>query len=410
MSQPWLTRKEWSSPAIYSNAKLGMIITWGFGVVFTAISSLVLITGHAQIVADFQRGEHIVALVLMFPVVSLFLLYYAFVLTRDWMRYRRTPFQMDPYPGSIGGQMGGHIDLNIRYSPDQKFEATLVLCRRTIRQSGKETKIDESVVWQRSVPLHTQACLTDQGSGTRIRVVTDVPDGLAESEVPSASFHLWRLTLKAVDKSLRFNRTWELPMFAGNQQADTQLPAETLAAYEEDQLESLDELTQMTQQGDTVWMRFTPKNTRIFNGSMALFGGLFFSVGMGMTQVDAAMSWLFVVIFGLVGFLIMALGVYGLGKELRVGISQVDVVIKRFWMGIALPEKNYTRSQTRHIKIEGGGSMTTGTQTVKYYQLNLIMRDGQKAPLGYGIDGYGKAAKLAQQLSMLTGLEFCEKV
>ncbi len=410
MSKPWLTRKEWSSPAIYSNAKLGMIITWVFGVVFTSISALVLIDGRAQMMADFQRGEHLVALVLMFPVVSLFLLYYATVLTRDWLRYRHTPFQMDPYPGAIGGQMGGHIDLDIRYSPDQKFEATLVLCRRATRQSGKETKIDESIEWQRTVPLHTEPCLTDRGNGTRIRVVTDVPEGLSESEVPSSNFHFWRLSMKAVDKTLRFNRAWELPMFAGDQQADTQLPALTLAAYEESQLEALDELTQITQQGDSVWMRFTPKNTRKINLSMTLFGALFFAVGVGMTQADAAMSWLFVVVFGLVGFLIMAFGAYGLGKELRVGVSPTDVVMKRFWMGFALPEKTFARSQARHMKIESGGSMTTGTQSIKYYQLNLIMKNGQKASLGFGIDGYGKAEKLAQQLSVLTGLEFCEKV
>lgn len=410
MSKPWLTRKEWSSPAIYSNAKLGMIVIWSFGVVFSGLSALVLTHGHAQMMADFERGEHLVALVLLFPLVSVFLLYQASVMTRDWLRYRRTPFQMDPYPGAIGGQMGGHIDLNIRYSPDLKFEAILVLCRRTTRQSGKETRVDESIVWQRRVPLHTEPCLTEQGSGTRIRVVTDVPEGLADSQVPSSSFHLWRLSLKAEDKSLRFNRAWELPMFAGRQQAETQLPALTLAAYEENQLEALEELTQITQQGESVWMRFTPKNTRKINIFMTLFGGLFFSVGVGMTQADAAMAWLFVLVFGAVGFLIMAFGVYGLGKELRVGVSPDQVIVKRFWLSFALPEKTFTRSQAKHMKIEAGGSMTAGAQTIKYYRLNLIMHDGEKAPLGFGIDGYGKAEKLAQQLSLLTGLEFCEKV
>ncbi len=410
MSKPWLTRKQWSSPTIYSNAKLGIMVIWGFAVVFSGISSLVLISGRAQMLADFNRGEHLVAVVLLFPVVSVFLLYQAWRMTRDWLRYGRTPFHMDPYPGRIGGQMGGHIDLNLPFSSAQTFEATLVLCRRVTRSSGKETKVDESIIWQRSVPLHHETCMTEKGAGTRVRLVTNVPEGLAESQEPSSNFHLWRLTIKALDKSLRFNRSWELPMFSGADQAETQLPSVALAAYEEKQLESLDELTQITQQGDSIWMRFTPNNTRKLNLMMTIFGALFFSVGIGMTQAEGAMTWLFVVVFGAIGFLILSLGVYGLGKELRVGVSPEQVVTKRFWFGLALPEKVSPRHQAKHMKIESGGSMSSGTETVKYYQLKLIMHDGTKLPIGFGIDGYGKAEKLAQQLSMLTGLEFCEKV
>ncbi len=410
MSKPWLSRKQWSSPTIYSNAKLGIMVIWGFAIVFSAISSLVLITGRAQMLADFNRGEHLVAAVLLFPIVSIFLLYQAWRMTRDWLRYGRTPFHMDPYPARIGGQMGGHIDLHLPYSPEQKFQATLALCRRVRRRSGKETKVDESIIWQRSVPLHHEACTTEKGAGTRIRVVTDVPEGLAESQEPSSNFHLWRLSVKALDKSLRFNRNWELPMFSGSDQAQTQLPSIALAAYEEQQLESLDELTQITQQGDSIWMRFTPNNTRKLNLMMTVFGALFFSVGMGMTQAEGAMTWLFVAVFGAIGFLILSLGIYGLGKELRVGVSPEQVVTKRFWFGVALPEKMTSRAQVRHMKIESSGSMSSGTETVKYYQLKLILKDGKKLPMGFGIDGYGKAEKLAQQLSVLTGLEFCEKL
>jgi len=409
MSKPWLSRKQWSSPTIYSGAKLGMIVMWVFALVFSGISGLVLISGRAQMMADFERGEHLVALVLLFPLASIFLLRQAWVMTRDWLRYGRTPFQMDPYPGAIGGQMGGHIDLKLEYSQQLQFEASLTLCRRVTRQSGKETKVDESVVWQRSVPLHCEPCLMESGSGTRIRLVTDVPEGLAESEKPDSNFHIWRLSLKATNRSLRFNRLWELPMFAGSSQAKTQLSNLALAAYEEKQLDTLGELTQITQQGDSIWMRFTPNNTRKMNVFMAIFGAVFLSVGIGMAQVDGPMLWLFVVVFGALGLLIMLIGIYGLGKELRIGISPESVTVKRFWFGRSLSGRDYSRSQALHMTTEAGGSMTMGTETIQYYKLKLVMKDGKKIPLGFGIDGYGKAEKLAQQLSALTGLEFSSK-
>jgi len=409
MSKPWLSRKEWSSPTIYSGAKLGMIVMWVFAVLFSGVSSLVLISGLDQIMADFERGEYLVALVLLFPLASIFLLRQAWVMTRDWLRYGRTPFQMEPYPGAIGGQMGGHVDLKLKFSEDLRFEANLTLCRRVTRNSGKETKVSESVVWQRSVPLHCEPCLMESGSGTRVRLVTDVPEGLAESEEPDSNFHLWRLSLKATDKSLRFNRVWELPMFAGAAQASKPLPNLAQAAYEEQQLDALDELTQITQQGDSIWMRFTPTNTRKMSVFMTIFGAIFLSVGIGMAQVDGPMLWLFVFVFGTLGLLIMLFGIYGLGKELRIGISPASVTVKRFWFGRSLSGRDYSRSQALHMTTEAGGSMTMGTETIQYYKLKLVMKDGKKIPLGFGIDGYGKAEKLAQQLSALTGLEFSSK-
>lgn len=409
MSKPWLSRKQWSSPTIYSGAKWGMVIMWVFAVLFTGVSALVLISGRAQMMADFNRGEHLVALVLLFPLASLFLLRQAWVMTRDWLRYGRTPFQMDPYPGAIGGQMGGYVDINLKFSEQLQFDASLTLCRRVTRHSGKETKVDESVVWQRSVPVHCEPCLMDSGSGTRIRVVTDVPEGLAESEKPDSNFHLWRLSLKATDKALRFNRLWELPMFAGNARASKQLPNLAQAAYEEKQLDALDELTQITQQGDSVWMRFTPNNTRKMNIFMAVFGAIFLSIGIGMMQMDDAMQWLFVLVFGGLGLLITLIGIYGLGKELRIGISPTTVTVKRFWFGRPLSARDFSRSQALHMTTQASGSMTMGTETIQYYKLKLVMNDGKKIPLGFGIDGYGKAEKLAQQLSVLTGLDFSSK-
>lgn len=408
MSQPWLSRKEWSSPTLYSGAKTGMITLWVFTILFGGVSGLVLTLGFDELLANFNRGEYLVLLVGLFPLVSLLLLKQSWTMTQDWRRYGRTPFQMDPYPGAIGGQMGGYVDIRLPYSPANQFEATLALYRRTTKRSGNETRTDESVVWQRTVPLHSEACLLENGSGTRLRVLTDVPFGQSASEVPDRDYHLWRLSIKALDKSLRFKRQWEVPMFPGTAKASRPLPATAEAAYEDRQLQSLEDLTQITQQGDSVWMRFTPDNTRKMSWFMTLFGAIFFAIGAGMTQADASMTWLFVLVFGGVGLAIMLGGIYGLGKELRVGISNSEIVTKRFWFGRPLSVKQYPRAKASHMMIESSGSMSTGTETVQYYKLKLHLTDSTKVPLGFGIDGYGKAEKLAQQLSVLTQLKFKE--
>ncbi|WP_439135702.1 hypothetical protein [Pseudomaricurvus sp.] len=407
MSQPWLSRKEWSSPTINSHVKSGLWVMWGFSLIFGGVSSAVLIAGYDELSRKIAGGDYLVLLVFLFPLASVFLLAQAIKLTRNWRRFGATPFHMDPYPGAIGGQMGGHVDLGIPLPDAGEFDATLVLFRRTRRRSGNETRTSDSVVWQRKVPLHAEACRVKDGQrGTRVRVLVDVPEGLQASEVPDSDYHYWRLSVKALDKKVAFNRSWELPMFPSTAQASSPLPVEAHAAFEDRQLSELEQLTEITQRPDGLWLRFTPGNTRKLHTMLTLFGAIFFAIGAGMTQVSDSMAWLFVLVFGGFGLLTLLLGLYGLGKELRVRIAPETVMTKRFWFGMALSTNELARSEIEGLSIDSSSSMSSGEEVVQYYKLKLRLKSGKDKSLGFGIDGYGKAEKLAEHLSMLTGLPF----
>ncbi|MBU3068219.1 hypothetical protein KOI40_00120 [Aestuariicella sp. G3-2] len=407
MSQPWLSRKEWSSPTIDSHMKSGRWVMWVFALIFGGVSSVVLIAGHDELSRKLARGDYLVLLVLLFPLVSVFLLAQAIKLTREWRRYGATPFHMDPYPGAIGGQMGGYVDLGIPQQDAGEFEAALVLFRRTRRRSGNETKTTDSVVWQRKVPLHTEACRVQNAErGTRVRVLVDVPEGLQASQVPDNDYHYWRLSIKALDKKVAFQRSWELPMFPSQAKASRPLPAEAHAAFEDRQLSELEHLTEITQRPDGLWLRFTPGNTRKLHLIMTFMGAIFFSIGAGMTQVSDAMAWIFVLAFGGFGVLMLSLGIYGLGKELRVRITPNTVLTKRSWFGMALSTSELARSDVEGLSIHSSSSMSSGEEVVQYYKLKLRLKSGSEKALGFGIDGFGKAEKLAEHLSLLTGLPY----
>jgi len=406
-TEPWLSRKAWSSPEVYSGAKAGMVIMWVFAVVFTGFGAVIIFAAHDDLSDKLRHGEYLVLLAGLFPLVGLFMLAQAIRATRDWMRYGRTPLHLDPYPGSIGGQMGGYIDLALPYASQNRFEVSLALYRRETRRSGKESRTSESVIWQSRVPVHTEDCvLKGAKRGTRLRLQIDVPEGLSESETPDNDYHLWRLSVKALDKSARFQRQWEIPMFATATRAREQLPAVALAEHESAQLDALQELTAMSQEGDTLWMRFTPANTRKLSIMMTVFGAIFFGIGAGMTQADFGGRWLFVVVFGLVGGLILFSGVYGLGKELRVGISPRRITTRRFWFGLGLGNREYDRALADAIALKASGSMSSGQETIQYYRLRLSMREGRDVPLGFGIDGHGRAELLATELAALTGIPY----
>lgn len=67
--------------------------------------------------------------------------------------------------------------------------------------------------------------------------------------------------------------------------ASVSLPALAQVKLEQGQLNELAQITEITQQGDNIWMRFSPKNTRSISAMIFVFGAIFFSIGVGQSQL-----------------------------------------------------------------------------------------------------------------------------
>lgn len=401
-SSPWLSREEWASPTVYSGAKKGMIIMWVFALLFSILGCSPIVLGLDDILRDIRRGDYLVLVVFAFPLVSLFLLKQAIGLTLDWRRFGVTPLHMDPYPAAIGGQAGGAVDIKLPYDPARRFKAMLVLYRQRETGTGKDRSREDKVIWQVEMPLHAEPSV----EGTRLRMLVDVPEGKPASEPPAREYYHWAMSIQCLDKRVRFSRKWAIPAFPGNRQAQKPLPASALVAHENQQLEELSDLTEITQQGRDVWLRYTAGNTRKFNLMMTVFGVVFAAIGVGITMAEGAVGLVFLLAFGSIGLIMALAGIYGLGKERRVCIGPEQLLSKLFWFGVPLATKEYPRSAVSHLYIRSNSSMSSSEGTIQYYKLIAKMRDGAKQSIGFGIDGYGKANKLGEHLAMLTGLEY----
>ena len=106
-----------------------------------------------------------------------------------------SPVTLDPFPGSVGGHVGGTIDLELPYASGHAFKLTLTAARSYISGSGKRRSRKEKATWQDSLYAHAQP----GARGTRLTFRFDVPDGLAESDAQqnTESYNLWRLNLQA---------------------------------------------------------------------------------------------------------------------------------------------------------------------------------------------------------------------
>lgn len=205
-AKPWLARPEWADNRIRSSARSGMYAIWFFAIIWNAIS-----LPTTFLMPNVWRSEGALALIiLLFPLVGMGMLYWALKLTREWRRFGNTPLIMDPFPGAIGGDVGGEIELQIPYEPALVCKVTLSCLYSHQTGSGDDQTRQERVEWQESG--YAQVERTAQGMRLRFRFT--VPAGQRPSEEESGDHYFWRLSIKAELPGSDLNRSFTIPVYA----------------------------------------------------------------------------------------------------------------------------------------------------------------------------------------------------
>ena len=102
----WQTDPAWRDNRIASTARGAMFARWLFAVAFIGFSApLVLVLPK-----ELAVGNWPVLIAVLFPLVGLGMLYSAIVRTLEWRRVGRLALVLDPFPGSLGGDVGGTIE------------------------------------------------------------------------------------------------------------------------------------------------------------------------------------------------------------------------------------------------------------------------------------------------------------
>ncbi|MDD5410764.1 MAG: hypothetical protein PHF31_05010 [Methylobacter sp.] len=87
-------------------------------------------------------------MILILPCVGLCLLFWAVKTTLERKRFGATPMTMSPFPGFIGGDIGGEILVNFPYQPSGAFDVMLSYINRYKSSSGENRSCSEKVIWQ----------------------------------------------------------------------------------------------------------------------------------------------------------------------------------------------------------------------------------------------------------------------
>lgn len=400
---PWLTEDVWSGGAVASEGHTRLRAHWLGAVAWNALSVPIVFVLRGQ---DGSELLPFIRWVLVgFVVLGLLFLYNAVVHSARIARFRHLRLELDPFPGSLGGHVGGSVELPVRLGSELQARATLHCVRSYMHASGENRSRRDDVMWSAEVVPEVER----SASGSRLRFVFDVPDlGQPESEPREGDHHYWSVHVSAALPGADLDQSFVVPVY----RVDPPLRASmTYVPPPEDPRE-------LSRHGIDV--QPTPRGVRIvyrrgrfggapfglipFGALCMASGGFIFSQTSGAFGfgVGTAFGSLFLLVFGLVGLVLLAVGVSMLVSSLTVEIEGGMIRSRRSWIAFSstreVPVGDLDRIDAKVTMQSGQGS---GAKTG--YSLEGTTRNGDRLPLGDGIRGAYLVDRVARVLEEATG-------
>jgi hypothetical protein len=357
-----LDKKDWASGEIRSSAKSSVYVLWGFTIFWNLVSATPFL-GEKNVLHEIPNNPP-AALVFLFPLIGLVMLAFCIKVTRQWRRFGATPLKLDPFPGAIGGHIGGTLRLNIPYDRLARYEVTVSCRRSSISGSGKERRRKESILWQSESFCHQTRC----AKGTELSFRFDIPAEKAESESDKQeSYILWKLSINATLEGPDFQREFVIPVFNTAQTSSIKDSSENHPLIQEAADEGIYSVAKIEQLASGIKAYFPAFQRPTMGINLLVFGIIFVAAGLFSGKMGAPM--LFPIVFSVVGSAIVFGGIFYLAKSLEVKVSTQGVESRRFLFGYPVTTRNISKETLKGIDIKQTGSMQSGTKNTVYYQV-----------------------------------------
>ncbi len=307
---------------------------------------------------------------------------------------------MDPFPGSLGGEVGGALELKLPFNPRHVFNATLTCNYVYTRRSGKNRSTERKVLWQ-----DAQRALVEPGMrGTRIRFNFKVPTDLPESEQPASSYHEWALDLNAALPGADFDRRFDIPVFATGQRSSS-APVKRSPAMEPEAIELPESTVRIRETGSGLTLEYPVlRNVGAALTAIAV-GGVFSAIGwlLPVFVKDDGPPLPMLIIFGLVGGLVLLAGLYMAGNSLQVAASRSGLTTVRRIFGFAVQRKVASQDIVS-ISKDVGMQSSSGARTRAWYRIRVRTGDGRTLAAGDSLPSASAADAVIRRLRQALGL------
>lgn len=404
---PWLLNKDWQSETVFSSSRSSMWAAWAFAAIWNLISAPLPWIAYEEIV---EKDNTIAFVALLFPIVGVGLLVWAIRQTLEWRRFGRTPVVLDPFPGSIGGQVGGTIDLGLRFDSTNRFLITLTSIHSYTSGSGDNRRTSERALWQEELVAHAESSI----KGTRLSFEFDVPEGQRESDPKQRgdSYHLWRLSLQADLPGTDLGREFNIPVFATAQQS-RRLSSRNYASSQSIQQDVYDrrvrEVARISSDGMRKKLTYPMFRNVVSNAAAMLIGGTFAAAGWYLIVEEGQRA--FGSIFGGVGALVAISATYMMFKSLVVSRDGNTIRSVRRFLGIPIKSSEMRLSDFYRFETTSGTQhQNPGGKHTLHYKVSAIANDATEVLLGEGFRGKQGADAAIRMFERELGLSAQQEV
>jgi hypothetical protein len=397
---PWLANDKWQTAEIRSDSRATMWAGWAFAAFWNLISAPLPFVIYAEVT---EKNNLFALIGLLFPVVGIGLITWAVKRTMEWKRFGPAPVTLDPFPGAIGGHVGGTIDVNLPYDANTQVSLTLTSLHSYVSGSGKNRSRKESAEWQDTQVAH----VSPGNRGSRLSFRFDVPQDLHDSDADQGedSYYLWRLNLNADLPGVDIDRDYEIPVYATGKKSE-QLSELSIGQARTRQnkidIKAIEKLVNLSYDAGGPVMHF-PMGRNLFGGMVgAVIGAVFAGAGWFLLSREGA---LFMgSIFGLVGLLVVVATLYTVLNSLEVFQAGDEIRSVRRILGIPVKRSRMRRSDFVRFKKKTSAKTHSGKRHVIYYTISAVDRNGEKMVIGEGFRGVGQTDAAADLIAGLFGL------
>jgi hypothetical protein len=398
-SSPWLLNDDWQSATIRSNSKASMYAIWAFAVFWNLISAPLPFIMYDEVV----NKKNTIALVgLLFTAVGLWLITWAIRRTLEWRRFGPTPVVLDPFPGSIGGHVGGTIEIALPFDASHDFEISLTNIHSYVSGSGKNRSRKENAKWQDAIVAHAEP----GGTGTRLTFRFDVPDGLNESDGDQDdNYHIWRLAVSAELDGTDLDRSYDIPVYATAQHSRSLSGLAMERAREKQQFVSDRDILKVVQlRNDAGGRRLVYPIGRYIGSALGGFivGAAFAAVGWWLVTAEG--QTVFGSVFGGVGALVGVFALYMMVNSLEVARDANGIKTTRRILGIPVKRSYLNRNSFVKFKKKSSHKTQQGNKHIVHYTIYAVDIDGDKVVVGEGFKGESQANAAIRLISRELGL------
>lgn len=390
----WQQDPDWANP-ISSGSRAGLIAIGFFAFVWNAISSTVLFV----IPEELAKDNYAVLIALIFPIVGIGLIIFFMVLLMRWRRFGNIALTLNPWPGAIGGQVGGEVKLPIRYTQQPKVNVILscLYCRYT--GSGKNRKMTESVHWQKE----GIAEIAPAPHGSYARFKFDVPSDLPASQIANDNYYKWTVALAADLPGADLKANYDIPVFATGEKstlsAATSDKHPELTEQNEQQFLSLANIQPLP---DGVSLDFGYFRRLGLSIGGVLFGAIFAGAGIAMGHSDA--PFFIAAIFTVIGSLVLLGALYSMLNRYHVKVGARGIYTERYIAGFLVKKRFVAPERVKHLALAGNGSSQSGSKHTEYFVINAITHDGSKIRVAESLTGRTPSEQALAKIAELSGL------